>query len=156
MSAPTQNQLNSTLVTTDTKPVRVGDLLGKPLVLAFFPAAFSGTCTKEMCAFRDSLARFNSLDAQVYGISVDLPYTLKVFAEQQRLNFPLLSDANREAIRSFDVVWPKMAGVLNDVAARAVLVLDGHGQIIYRWVGEALGVEPPYDEVVAAVEQIRA
>src|SRR5436305_2051937 len=120
MPAALESQLDAHLITTDRKEVRVRDLLGKPVVLAFFPAAFTSTCTAEMCTFRDSLARFNDLDAQVYGISVDMPFTLKVFGEQNGLTFPLLSDANREAIRAFDVVWPKLAGVVNDVATRAV------------------------------------
>ena len=135
MAALTEAQRGATVISTDTKPVKIGDLLGKPLVLAFFPAAFSGTCTKEMCAFRDSIARFNAVEAQVYGISVDLPYTLAAFAEQQGLTYPLLSDANREAIRAFDVVWPKLAGVVNETSNRAVFVIDPQGEVVYAWTG---------------------
>jgi peroxiredoxin len=150
----TQEQRDATLITTDRKRVTVGELLGRPLVLAFFPAAFTSVCTKEMCTFRDSMARFNSLDAAVYGISIDTPFTLGVFGERHGLTFPLLSDANREATRAFGVTWPDLSGV-RDVSNRAVFVLDASGHVVYRWVGENPGQEPPYDDVLAAVEQAR-
>src|SRR5215470_15525141 len=126
MAALTQAQLDATLIDTDKSRVRLGDLIGMPVVLAFFPAAFTGTCTTEMCTFRDGIARFNEVNAQVYGISIDTPFTLKVFAEQNRLTFPLLSDANREAIRAFDIVWPDLSGV-RDTSKRAVFVLNPTG-----------------------------
>jgi peroxiredoxin len=152
MTALTQAQRDATVITLDKKTVHLGDLLGQPLVLAFFPAAFTGTCTAELCAFRDSMARFNALQARVYGISIDTPYSLQVFSDQNHLSFPLLSDANREAIRAFNVVWPDLSGV-RDVSKRAVFVLDDAGNILYQWVGPKLGVEPPYDEIVAALER---
>lgn len=154
MTALTQEQGEATLITTDRQPVKVGDLLGQPLVLAFFPGAFTGVCTTEMCTLRDSMARFNAVQARVYGISVDSPFALKAFAEQNGLTFSLLSDANREAIRAFGLTWPDLAGV-REVSNRAVIVLDGAGNVVYRWVAEKLSQEPPYDEVLAAVEQAR-
>jgi peroxiredoxin len=155
MSNVTQEQLDAHLITTDRRAVRIGDLLDRPLVLAFFPAAFTGTCTAELCAFRDNLARFNAINAQVYGVSVDLPPSLQVFAERQNLNFPLLSDANREAIRAFDVVWPSLLGGVHDVARRSVFVLAPGGAMIYQWLSEQPSDEPPYEEVVAAAERAR-
>jgi len=154
MATLTQAERDATVINPEMKTVRVGDLVGKPLVLAFFPAAFTSVCTTEMCTFRDSMARFNALDAQVYGLSIDTPFTLKVFAEQNSLTFPLLSDANREAIRAFDVIWPDLAGV-REASNRAVFVVDGNGEIVYRWVGDNPGQEPPYGEVIAAVEQLQ-
>jgi hypothetical protein len=82
------------------------------------------------------------VNAGVYGISIDTPFTLEVFAQQNNLNFPLLSDANREAIRAFEVVWPDLAGV-RDVGSRAVIVLNGAGDVVYRWVGENPCLRPP-------------
>jgi peroxiredoxin len=155
MAALSQAQRDATVIGLDKKAIRVGDLLGKPVVLAFFPGAFTGTCTAEMCSFRDSMARFNALQAQVYGISIDMPFSLQAFSDQNHLTFPLLSDANREAIRAFDIVWPDMSGV-REVSKRAVFVLDGSGNIVYQWIGPKLGVEPPYDEVVAALERAGA
>ncbi len=77
-----------TLTNQDRQPVTLSGLRGRPVVLAFFPAAFSSVCTKEMCTFRDSLARLNQADAQVLGISVDTFFTLKAFQDQQHLGFP--------------------------------------------------------------------
>ncbi len=152
MATVTQAQRDVTLIKTDREQVKLGDLLGKPLVLAFFPAAFTSVCTAEMCTFRDSMSRFNALDARVYGISIDTPFTLEVFGQQNGLTFPLLSDANREATRAFDVVWPDLAGV-REISNRAVVVLDGDGEVVYRWVGENPGQEPPYEDVLAAVQR---
>ena len=155
MATPaTAAQLGARLITTDLKEVRVQDLLGQPLVLAFFPAAFTNVCTTELCTFRDSLAQFNTLNAKVYGISVDLPYSLQAFGEKNNLSFPLLSDMEREAIRAFDVVWPLLGGIVKDVASRSVFVLDPDGNIVYRWVGDRPANEPPYSEVVRAVESL--
>ncbi len=154
MTALTQEQREATLITTERQPVKVGDLLGQPLVLAFFPGAFTGVCTTEMCTLRDSMARFNAVQAGVYGISVDSPFALKAFGEQNGLTFSLLSDANREAIRAFGLTWPDLAGV-REVSNRAVIVLDGAGNVVYRWVAEKLSQEPPYEEVLSAVEQAR-
>ena len=74
-----------TLTNQDRQPVTLSAQRGKPVVLAFFPAAFSSVCTKELCTFRDSLARLNAAKAQVYGISVDTFFTLKAFQENQKL-----------------------------------------------------------------------
>jgi len=157
MTTPTTAaQRDAHLITTDLKNIRVQDLLGQPLVLAFFPAAFTSVCTTEMCTFRDSLAQFNTLNAKVYGISVDLPYALQAFGEKYNLSFPLLSDMEREAIRAFGVVWPLLGGVVKEVASRAVFVLDPDGNIVYRWVGDSPANEPLYSEVTRAVESLTA
>ena len=151
MATATQAQLDATLIKSGGEKVALRDMAeGKTTVLVFFPAAFTGVCTTEVCTFRDSLARFNAVQAQVAGVSIDTPFTLDVFAQQNSLTFPLLSDANREAIRAFDLVWPDLGGV-REVAKRAVIVLD-RGEVIYRWVGDNPGQEPKYDEVIAAVE----
>jgi peroxiredoxin len=106
-----------------------------PVVLAFFPAAFTGGCTEELCTFRDELASFESLEAQVYGISVDLPFALNVFSMEQGLTFPLLSDFDQEAIEAYDVVLEGLHG-LSGVAERSVFVVDTDGVVRYRWVRE--------------------
>src|SRR3954471_16503259 len=90
-----------TLTNQDRQPVTLSQQRGKPVVLAFFPAAFSGVCQKELCTFRDSMARLNQAQAQVYGISVDTFFTLKAFHDQQHLTFPLLSDFNKTAIKDY-------------------------------------------------------
>jgi glutaredoxin-dependent peroxiredoxin len=140
-----------TLANQDKQPVTLSSLAGKTVVLAFFPAAFTSVCQKELCHFRDQLAAFNTVNATVLGISVDTPFTLKEFARQNSLNFDLLSDFNKDAIQKFDVVNPDMGG-LKGIARRAVVVIDGNGVIRYREVTPTPGDEPQYDKVKAAVE----
>src|SRR5262245_38406119 len=115
-----------TLTNKDRQPVTLSAQRGKPAVLAFFPAAFSSVCTKELCTFRDSLAKLNQSKAQVYGISVDTFFTLKAFQDQQRLAFPLRSDFNKDVIRQYGVFNEDMIG-LKGIAKRAVFVIDGNG-----------------------------
>ena len=140
-----------TLSNQDKQPVTLSSLAGKTVVLAFFPAAFTSVCQKELCHFRDQLAAFNSVNATVFGISVDTPFTLKEFARQNSLNFDLLSDFNKDAIQKFDVVNPDMGG-LKGIARRAVVVVDGQGVIRYREVTPTPGDEPHDDKVKAAVD----
>src|SRR5438477_10170890 len=100
-----------TLTSHERQPVTLSALRGKPVVLAFFPAAFSSVCTKELCTFRDSLSRLNEANAQVYGISVDTFFTLKAFHDQQHFAFPLLSDFNKQVIREYGVFNEDMVGL---------------------------------------------
>lgn len=139
-----------TLMNQDRQPVSLRDLRGRTVVLAFFPAAFSGTCTKELCTFRDSLARLNDANAQVLGISVDTFFALKAFQEQQKLNFPLLSDFNKQAIHDYGVFNEDMIG-LKGIAKRAVFVIDGDGVVRHREVLEDARNEPDYERVFDAV-----
>ena len=124
-----------TLTNEERQPVKLSEQRGKPVVLAFFPAAFSGVCTKELCTFRDSFARLNQAHAQVYGISVDTFFTLKAFQTDQKLPFPLLSDFNKQAIRDYGVFNEDMIG-LKGIAKRAVFVIDKDGVVRYRQVLE--------------------
>jgi peroxiredoxin len=139
-----------TLTNQDRQPVTLSGLQGKPVVLAFFPAAFSSVCQKEMCTFRDSLARLGEADAQVYGISVDTFFTLKAFQDQQKLNFPLLSDFNKQVIRDYGVFNEDMVG-LKGIAKRAVFVIDKNGIVRHREVLDDARNEPNYEKVFAAL-----
>ena len=118
-------------------------LRGRPVVLAFFPAAFSSVCQKELCTFRDSLAELNRANAQVFGISVDTFFALKAFHDQQKLTFPLLSDFNKQVIRDYGVFNEDMIG-LKGIAKRAVFVLDKDGVVRHREVLEDARNEPDY------------
>ena len=142
-----------TLTNQDRQPVTLSEQKGRPVVLAFFPAAFSGVCTKELCTFRDSLARLNKANAQVYGISVDTFFTLKAFQDQQHLNFPLLSDFNKQAIRDYGVFNEDMIG-LKGIAKRAVFVLDKDGVVRHREVLDDARNEPDYQKVSEALEAL--
>ncbi|HEY3246963.1 MAG TPA: peroxiredoxin [bacterium] len=145
---------NVPLITTDRTPVQLSDVLGRPTVLLFFPGAFTGVCTKEMCAFRDEMNRFTEMGAQVLAISVDSPFAQAAFRDANRLPFTLLSDFGREAVKAFGVEDPNfLKGLMAGVAKRSVFVLDAGGTVTYRWVSENPGVEPNYDEVAAAVQQ---
>jgi len=117
-----------------------------PIVLAFFPAAFTPTCTTEMCTFRDRMANFEDIDATVYGISVDLPYTLNEFREQNDLDFGLISDERRELIDAYGVA-SAFSPLDMRVAQRAVFVVDDDGTITYRWLGDTPKQEPDYEAV---------
>ena len=145
------------LVNTDRKAVKISDLRGKTTVLAFFPGAFTGTCTKEMCTFRDEMAAFSALDAQVIGISVDSLFAQKAFADQHKLNFTFLSDFTREAVKAFGVQDPNFVGGLHPgVAMRSVFVLDRDGVVRFKWVAPTQATEPDYKAVEAAVKAIRS
>ncbi len=149
-----QQAPDAALVNKDRKQVKISELGGKPVVLAFFPAAFTGVCTKEMCRFRDDLSRFNSLKAQVIGISADTPFVQAEFARQNNLTFTLLSDFNHQAMKAYGVYDGNFLGLLDGIAKRSVFVLDKNGKVVYAWVSDNPGVEPPYDEVEAAVRKV--
>ena len=145
-----------TLVDTALKPRSLKEFLGKTTVLVFYPAAFTGVCTKEMCAFRDNLSQLSSIGAQVVGISADTPFSNKAFAEQNSLTFPVLSDYNREAIKAFGVAFPDLAGLKGlTVAKRSVFVLDKQGVVKYAWVSEDPKKEPDYAEVTKAARSLK-
>ncbi len=136
------------------EPFQLSKHLGQEhIVLAFFPLAFTSVCTKEMCHFRDSMALFNNLKTQVYGISVDSPYALNVFIKSEGLKFKLLSDFNKEVSRAYGVLHEKL-GTLNGVSKRSIFVLDKTGVVRYRWVSEDPGVMPNFGEIQQALEQL--
>ena len=123
-----------------------------PVVLAFFPGAFTSVCTGEMVTFRDRLDGLVDAGASLYGVSIDSPFSLGEFAEQNELNFPLVSDTNKEIIDAYDVVMDFADLGISGVAKRSVLVIDDDGTITYAWVSDDPGVEPDYDEVEAAAD----
>src|SRR5471032_128959 len=138
------------LTNQDREAVTLSGLKGKPVVLAFFPAAFSGVCTKELCTFRDSMAQLGKAQAQVFGVSVDTFFALKAFQDQQALTFPLLSDFNKKVIRDYGVFNEDMIG-LKGIAKRAVFVIDKSGIVRYREVLDDARNEPDYGKVFAAL-----
>jgi peroxiredoxin len=140
----------------DLKPRKLSDFLKQTVVLAFFPGAFTSVCTKEMCTFRDSLAKLNSLKAQVVAISVNDPFSNKAFAEKNMLTFPLLCDYNRKVVKLYGVELQDFAGLEGYIAAkRSVFIIDKQGMIRYAWISDNPGVEPNYQEIERSLEQIR-
>ena len=141
-----------TLPDTQKKPRSLSEFLGKKTVLAFYPGAFTGVCTKEMCTFRDSLSELGTLDAQVVGISVDSPFANRGFAEANKLTFPLLSDFTRAVSKQYAGLVEDFSGLKGYTAAkRSVFILDAQGTVRYAWISDDPGVEPPYDEVRKAL-----
>jgi len=126
-----------------------------PLVLAFFPGAFTSTCTAEMETFEDRLGEFTDAGATVYGISVDTPFALNAFREDVGISFGLIGDSNRRVVSAYGVAMDFVSKGVDDVAKRAVFVVDGDRTVRYAWVSDDPGREPDYDAVydaVAAVE----
>ncbi|GAB3416831.1 peroxiredoxin [Haloparvum alkalitolerans] len=148
--APT---FEASLATDDVEPFDLGEHLGDGVVvLAFFPAAFTGTCTAELCTFRDRLARFDELDATVFGVSTDLPFALREFRKQEALPFGLVGDPDHEAVTAYGVADDSFAGTgVETVARRAVFVVGPAGEVRYRWLADDPGQEPPYEAVEEAV-----
>ena len=139
-----------TLVNQAMKKVKLSDNKGEKIVLAFYPGAFTGGCTKEMCTIRDEIAELEDLDAKVFGISVNDPFTNKAFHEENVLNFPLLCDYNREVVKLYGVYHEDFAGLKGyTVAKRSVFIVDPSGVISYKWVTEDPSVMLPYDEIKA-------
>ncbi|MDA4116864.1 MAG: peroxiredoxin [Thaumarchaeota archaeon] len=141
---------------TEKKERRLSEFTQKgKTVLLFFPFAFSGPCDKEMCVFRDGMVKINSMNVQVVGISVDSLFTLKVFAQTYNLQFPLLSDFNKKVSKAYGVLhetW--VAFGYKGVSKRAALVLDGKGILRYKWVTDTPSNEPPYEEIMAALNKL--
>ena len=144
-----------TLFDSAKQPTKLSDSKGKNVVLAFYPGAFTGVCTTEMCTFRDRFDSLNSMNAQVLGVSVDGIFAQKAFSDANNLNFSLLSDFNRETVEAYGVALPNFAGMEGYTASeRAVFVIDKNGVIRFKWVGDNPGVEPDYDEVQRQVDAL--
>lgn len=128
-----------------------------PVILAFFPFAFSGTCDKEMCTFRDGFGVLQSMGTQLIGVSVDSAYSLKAFAQTYNLQFSLLSDFNKKVVKLYGVLEDPWGGMgYRGVAKRAVFLVDGRGILRYKWVTDVPSEEPPYPEVMKAAQKLAA
>jgi peroxiredoxin len=123
-----------------------------PVVLAFFPGVFSRTCTRELCSIRDWWADLDGLDAAVYGVSADTPFSQLAFVDAYDLTFPLLSGFNNDVIGEYGVRQDE--GLLEGIADRAIFVIAPGGEIAYRWVVYEPLVLPETDEIEAAIEGI--
>jgi glutaredoxin-dependent peroxiredoxin len=146
---------NFTLPDVDLKPRSLKEFMGQKTVLAFFVGAFTSTCTKEMCEFRDSMARLIDLKTQVIGISVNDPFSNKGFAEKNRLSFPILSDYKREVIKTYGLELPNFAGLNGyTVAKRSIFILDENGTVRYAWISDDPAVEPNYQEIQKTLEKM--
>jgi len=125
-----------------------------PVVLAFFPGAFTSVCSHEMQTFEQRLDDLADAGGTVYGVSIDSPFALNAFREKLSLSFDLVSDVNRDIIEAYDVSMAFEAVGIERLAKRAVFVIDGERTVTYAWVSDDPGVEPDYDEVIRAIDAV--
>ncbi len=144
-----------TLFDTDKNSVSLSDQHGKNVVILFFPLAFTGVCTAELCNVRDNIASYNNTNAQVYGISVDSLFSLGKFKAEQNLNFPLLSDFNKEAAKAFGVLYETFpAFEMQGVSKRAAFVIDKDGVIRYAEVCPTPGDLPDFAAIQETLKSL--
>jgi glutaredoxin-dependent peroxiredoxin len=136
-----------TLHDSDKNKVTLSDYKGKNVVLVFFPQSFTGVCTAELCSLRDNIAMYNDANARVFGISVDSVFTLAKFKEEQHLNFPLLSDFNKEVSAAYDTIYTDWILDMKGVSKRSAFVIDKEGIVQYAEVLESAGDLPDFEAV---------
>jgi peroxiredoxin len=142
------------LANGDVEPFTLSNALDDgPVVLAFFPGAFTDPCTDEMCTFRDSLADYEDVGATVYGVSVDTPFALNEWRDQNDLTFGLVSDTNKEIIDAYGVSIDFADLGYYGVAQRAVFVIDSDGRVTYKWVADEPPEQPDFEAVEAAAAE---
>jgi peroxiredoxin len=136
-----------TLFNSEKNKVSLSDYKGKNLVILFFPQAFTGVCTTELCSVRDNLNVYTSLNADVVGISVDSIFTLAKFKEEQQYNFPLLSDFNKTVSQAYGSFYDEFVFEMKGVSRRAAFVVDKEGIVQYAEVLESAGDQPNFDAI---------
>lgn len=138
------------LFDSDKNKVSLADYRGRNVVLLFFPLAFTSVCTAELCSVRDNIGLYTNTNAQVFGISIDSLYVLNKYKAEQQLNFPLLSDFNKEASKAFDVLYDTFPSFeMQGVSKRAAFVIDAEGIIQYAEVCGKPSDQPDF----AAIQQ---
>jgi peroxiredoxin len=152
-SGDTAPTFTATRGTSDHESFDLGDALGDgPVVLAFFPGAFTPPCTNEMVAFQDRLDEFQAAGATILGVSADSPFSQGAFRDEHGIEFDLISDMSGEAIRDYGLEIDIAELGLHGIANRAVFVLDEDGTVTYSWVADDPTNEPDYDELLDAVQ----
>jgi glutaredoxin-dependent peroxiredoxin len=141
-----------TLYDSDKNKVTLSELKGKNVVLLFFPQAFTGVCTKELCSIRDGIADYNNVNAQVLGISVDSVFTLGKFKEVEGYNFPLLSDFNKTVSEQYDTIYHDWILDMKGVSKRSAFVIDKEGVVRYAEVLESAGDLPSFEAVMTTLQ----
>ena len=140
------------LFSSELKEVSLSDYRGKKLVIQFFPMAFTGVCTAQLCTMRDSFGYYTGMNAEVIGVSVDSPFTLAKFKEDQAYQFPLLSDFNKEISKAYGAFYEDFVFNLKGVSKRAAFVIDEQGTIIHAEVLEDAGNMPDFDAIKKVIE----
>ncbi len=143
-----------TLVSSEKEEISLDNYKGKNVVLLFFPMAFTGVCTTELCTMRDDIASYNSLNAQILAVSVDSPFALDKFKSEQNLNFLLLSDFNKEVSRNYGALYEEFVLGLKGVSKRSAFVIDKEGTVRYAEVLESAGDLPNFDAIKQALAEL--
>ena len=141
-----QNAPEFTLLDSDKNTVSLADLKGSNVLLLFFPLAFTSTCTAELCSTRDDISHYNNANAKVFGISVDSRFVLGRYKEDQKLNFPLLSDFNKEASTAYGCLYEDFIG-MKGVSKRSAFIIDKEGIVRYAEVLEKATDLPNFDTI---------
>lgn len=142
------------LFDSEKNKVSLADQKGKNIVLLFFPLAFTSVCTTELCNVRDNIAYYNNTNAQVYGISVDSVYTLAKYKEEQKLNFPLLSDFNKEVSAAYDSLMETFAFDMKGVSKRSAFIIDKEGVIQYAEILDNVGELPDFKAIQQTLDNL--
>jgi peroxiredoxin len=156
MLQPGQSAPDFSLYDSNKTKVILSEQKGSNVLLLFFPLAFTSTCTVELCSIRDNLPYYNGLQAKVFGISVDSLYTLAKFKEAQNLNFPLLSDFNKEVSRKYDSLYEKFSFEMEGVSKRSAFLIDKNGVIQYAEILENAGEQPDFVGIKNTLSEIYA
>jgi peroxiredoxin len=143
------------LYNTEKKKVSLEDFRGRNVVLLFFPLAFSGVCTKEMCEMRDNYSFYEQLNSEIIGISVDSLYANREFKTVNQLNFPLLSDFNKEVSSDYEVLMENFGFDYRGVSRRATFVIDREGKLVYSEVLSSPGDYPDMMQLKNVVASLK-
>jgi peroxiredoxin len=136
-----------TLFSSELKEVNLKDFAGKKVIIHFFPMAFTGVCTTQLCTMRDNFGFYEGLGAQVLGVSVDSPFTLAKFKEVNNYQFTLLSDFNKEVSTAYGALYEEFVFNLKGVSKRAAFVLNEKHEVIYAEVLESAGDLPNFKAI---------
>ena len=145
---------NFSLFDSEKNKITLSNLRGQNVLLLFFPAAFTGTCTKELCSVRDNISFYNEVHAKVFGISVDMVYSLAKYKEEQKINFSLLSDFNKEASKAYDCLYETFSYEMKGVSKRSAFIIDKKGFIRYAEVLERATDVPDFDAIQRALRSL--
>jgi len=145
---------NFKLRNTLKEQVDLEDFKGQKVLVLFFPLAFTGVCTEELCSTRDNLGIYEKLNTQLLAISVDSLFSLEKFKEENKFNFPLLSDFNKDVSRAYGALYENFVLDMNGVSKRAAFVIDSNGTIQYAEVLDNAGELPNFEKIKATLEKI--
>ncbi|HEV8285613.1 MAG TPA: redoxin domain-containing protein [Chitinophagaceae bacterium] len=142
------------LYDSDKNKVTLSGLKGQNVLLLFFPAAFTGTCTKELCSVRDNIGLYNTVNAKVFGISVDMVYSLAKYKQEQGLSFPLLSDFNKEVSAAYGCLYETFSYDMKGVSKRSAFIIDKNGIVQYAEVLDKATDLPNFEIIQKTLESL--